>query len=163
MCPPSEPFFSWAGGRERSRVQTVCFLGLHTVTSHELPINTCIYKIRQLHASLWNQISNAFCTSTHWRIDNNNMQPPEALRLNLQLCLGIINYNSNRKLLVQEQHWRRLRANPKGWFGVLEENHWLILWKRTCISFLTDWMLRERDERCCTHDSALTNYFLCSP
>ena len=36
MGPPPEPFFSWAGGRKRSRVQMISFLGLHTITPHEL-------------------------------------------------------------------------------------------------------------------------------
>lgn len=36
MCSPPEPFFSWAGRRERSRVQIIGFLGLHAVTPHEL-------------------------------------------------------------------------------------------------------------------------------
>lgn len=36
MCPPPEPFFSRAGGRKRSRVQIIGFLGLHAVTPHEL-------------------------------------------------------------------------------------------------------------------------------
>lgn len=36
MGPPPEPFFSWAGGRKRSRIQIIGFLGLHAVTSHEL-------------------------------------------------------------------------------------------------------------------------------
>lgn len=36
MCPPPEPFFSRAGGRKRSWVQIIGFLGLHAVTPHEL-------------------------------------------------------------------------------------------------------------------------------
>lgn len=36
VCPPPEPFFSWAGGRKRRRVQMISFLGLHAVTPHEL-------------------------------------------------------------------------------------------------------------------------------
>lgn len=36
MCPPPEPFFSRAGGRKRSRVQIIGFLGFHAVTAHEL-------------------------------------------------------------------------------------------------------------------------------
>lgn len=74
MRPPPEPFFSWAGGRERSRVPVVCFLGLHTVAPHELS-NTCMYEIRQWHTSVWNQICENSCpddfgTSAPRRTDN---------------------------------------------------------------------------------------------
>lgn len=82
MCPPSEPFFSRAGGRGQSRAQIVRFLGLHTVTSHELSTNTCMYyskhfntHVSQYHILLFgrpsvylSQLQSHRNTCTKWRI-----------------------------------------------------------------------------------------------